>query len=186
MCWYYRPVWCSPGPILTQLLDPLISSQLVISPPEEQMHWTLNKMAAILFLPECVSSSDVADGIFQLIWSSPSCLLIPWLLKSAGHQQAWYKQVGMCKCIDAQLWIWSSSVEQQCRRKTSMVHQTFVWWALYILYEFEKFPIRHLGLAIGNVQCVRCFSSTLEQNPRYDAKCEYNLIILKTIQHVKS
>ena len=81
------------------------------------MHWTLNKMAAILFLPECVSSSDVADGIFQLIWSSPSCLLIPWLLKSAGHQQAWYKQVGMCKCIDAQLWIWSSSVEHSTKSK---------------------------------------------------------------------
>ena len=46
----------------------------------------------------------------------------------------------------------------QCRRKTFMVHQTFVWWALYILYKFAKFPIRHLGLAIGNV---RRFSPTL-------------------------
>ena len=47
---------------------------------------------------------------------------------------------------------------EQCRRKTFMVHQTFVWWALYISYKFVKSPIRHLGLAIGNV---RRFSPTL-------------------------
>ena len=39
-----------------------------------------------------------------------------------------------------------------------MVHQTFVWWALYIPYKFVKSNIRHLGLAIGNV---RRFSPTL-------------------------
>ena len=50
----------------------------------------------------------------------------------------------------------------QCRRKTFMVHQTFVWWVLYVLYKFVKSPIRHLGLAIGNVRCVRCFSPTLQ------------------------
>ena len=49
------------------------------------------------------------------------------------------------------------SVLTQCRRKTYMIHQTFVWWAVYIPYKFAKSPIRHLGLAIGNVQCVRCF-----------------------------
>ena len=37
-------------------------------------------------------------------------------------------------------------------KKTFMVHQTFVWWALYILFKFVKSFIRHLGLAIGNVQ----------------------------------
>ena len=35
-----------------------------------------------------------------------------------------------------------------------MVHQTFVWWALYILHQFVQSPIRHLGLAIRNVQRV--------------------------------
>ena len=49
----------------------------------------------------------------------------------------------------------------QCRRKTFMVHQTFVWWAIYIPYKFVKSPIRHLGLAIGNVRRVRRFSPTL-------------------------
>ena len=43
------------------------------------------------------------------------------------------------------------ATQYQSRRKTFMVHQTFVGWALYILYEFVKFPIRHLGLAIRNV-----------------------------------
>ena len=33
---------------------------------------------------------------------------------------------------------------------------------LYILYEFVKFPIRHLGLAIRNVWRVRRFSPTLK------------------------
>ena len=49
----------------------------------------------------------------------------------------------------------------QCRQKTLLVHQTFVWWTLYILYKFGKFPIRHLGLAIGNVWWVRRFLPTL-------------------------
>ena len=34
-----------------------------------------------------------------------------------------------------------------------MIHQTFVRWALYILFKFVKSLIRHLGLAIGNVRC---------------------------------
>ena len=49
----------------------------------------------------------------------------------------------------------------QCTRKTFMIHQTFVRWALYILFKFVKSLIGHLGLAIGNVWCVRWFSWTL-------------------------
>ena len=49
----------------------------------------------------------------------------------------------------------------QCSRKTFMIHQTFVRLALYILFKFVKSFIRHLGLAIGNVRCVRWFSWTL-------------------------
>ena len=52
-------------------------------------------------------------------------------------------------------------IYMQCRRKTFMVNQTFVWWTLCILYKFVKYPIRHLGLAIGNVRCVRRISPTL-------------------------
>ena len=66
----------------------------------------------------------------------------------------WVQYVGTCNRV--MLWVlWQC----QCRRKTFMVHQTFVWWALYILYKFAKLPIRHLGLAIGNV---RRFSPTLQ------------------------
>ena len=50
---------------------------------------------------------------------------------------------GACCCIFTTL--------QQCRWKTFMVQQTFVWWALYILYKFVKSPTRHLGEAVGNV-----------------------------------
>ena len=46
----------------------------------------------------------------------------------------------------------------QCIRKTFMVHQTIVRWALYILLKFMKALIRHLALAVGNV---RRFSWTL-------------------------
>ena len=49
----------------------------------------------------------------------------------------------------------------QCSRKTFMIHQTFVRWALYILFKFVKSLIRHLGLAIRNVRHVRWFSWTL-------------------------
>ena len=46
----------------------------------------------------------------------------------------------------------------QCTQKTFIIHQTFVRWALYILFKFIKSLFRHLGLAIG---CVRWFSWTL-------------------------
>ena len=49
----------------------------------------------------------------------------------------------------------------QCTRKTFMIHQTFVRWALCILFKFVKSLIRHLGLAIRNVRHVRWFSWTL-------------------------
>ena len=42
-------------------------------------------------MSQYVNSYDARDRIFQLIWSIP-CLLMPWLLKSPGHQQAWYWQ----------------------------------------------------------------------------------------------
>ena len=55
--------------------------------------------------------------------------------------------------------IYSKCQCTESRRITFMVRQIFVWWVLYILYKFVKFPIRHLGLAIGNV---RRFSPTLQ------------------------
>ena len=62
---------------------------------------------------ECiVNSSGARDGIFRLILSIP-CLLIPWLLKSSGHQHDWYWQYR----IGSRLWIWSY-VEQNPRYNT--------------------------------------------------------------------
>ena len=58
-------------------------------------------------------------------------------------------------------WWLKTRLWYQCSQKTSMIHQTFVWWALYILFKFVKFLIRHLGLVIGNVRHVRWFSWTL-------------------------
>ena len=55
-----------------------------------------------------------------------------------------------------------SDLDLLCTRKTFMVHQTFVRWALCILFKFVKSLIRHLGLTIGNVRCVRWFSWTLD------------------------
>ena len=53
-----------------------------------------------------------------------------------------------------------------------MIHQTFVRWAFNILFKFAKSLIRHLGLAIGNVWCVRWFSWTLEY-PRMHIWCKF-------------
>ena len=84
-----------------------------------------------------------------------------------GWGKNWFKNLEYSLCITLKLdnqvinstcqWTnWVGFDERttlsQCRRKTFMVHQTFVWWALYIPYKFVKSPIRHLGLAIGNVQ----------------------------------
>ena len=43
----------------------------------------------------------------------------------------------------------------QHRQKTFMVHQTFVWWALCILFKFVKSFVRHLGPAVENVWWVQ-------------------------------
>ena len=37
------------------------------------------------------NSSDASDRIFQFICSMPY-MLMPWLLKSLGHQQVWFWQ----------------------------------------------------------------------------------------------
>ena len=66
----------------------------------------------------------------------------------------------------------------QCSWKTFMVHQTFVQWALYILFKFVKSLIRHLGLAIGNVRHVRWFSWTL--------LCIYYALCLNPCMYVQS
>ena len=44
--------------------------------------------------------------------------------------------------------------ENQRSRKSFMVHQTSVQWALFKLFKFMKSLIRHLSLAIGNVSDV--------------------------------
>ena len=54
-----------------------------------------------------------------------------------------------------------AQVMAQCTRKTFMIHQTFVRWAVYVLFKFVKSLITHLGLAIGYVRCVWWFSWTL-------------------------
>ena len=68
-----------------------------------------------------------------------------------------------CRCDDHSLFLerLCSHLWSQCSRKTFMVHQTIVRWALYILLKFIKSLIRHLALAIGNVRHVRRFSWTL-------------------------
>ena len=63
------------------------------------------------------------------------------------------------------LYMTLTGYQNQCSRKTFMVHQTFVRWALiYILFKFVKSLIRHLGLAIGNVRRVRWISWTLQNS----------------------
>ena len=61
-----------------------------------------------------------------------------------------------------QLYSQLPTMQQQCSQKTFMVYQTFVWWALYILFKFVRSLIRHLAQAIGNVLHVWWFSWTLQ------------------------
>ena len=63
--------------------------------------------------------------------------------------------------MDVISYLWGLGSIMRCYQKTSMVHQTFVRWALYILFKIVKSLIRHLGLAIGNVRHVRWYSWTL-------------------------
>ena len=61
-------------------------------------HWKLN-------------SSGAGDGIFRLWWSIP-CLLVPWWLKSPGHQQAWYWQFRIgnmqgCSVVNLVFFCWT-------------------------------------------------------------------------------
>ena len=80
----------------------------------------------------------------------PHSLLTRWVCR-------WSPNASECNHIHYSVW----SEINQCSWKTLVVHQTFVQWALYILFKFVKSLIRHLGLAIGNVRHVRWFSWTL-------------------------
>ena len=71
-------------------------------------------------------SSDVRDRIRRPIWSIP-CLLMPWLLKSPGHQQSWHQQYRIGTCICAPFWIWSSFVEYNPRYDTK-------WECIFIFF----------------------------------------------------
>ena len=70
--------------------------------------------------------------------------------------QCWPRSMLQCDIITRTQW---DSVAENF----FMIHQTFVRWALYILFKFVKSLIRHLGLAIRNVRCVPWFSWTLSQ-----------------------
>ena len=91
---------------------------------------------------------------------------IPWLFVDASETMKNYSQESAF-CFTSIWWILQTGSTSprgpvmQCSRKTFMVHQTFVQWALYILLNFVISPIRHFGLAIGNVRHVRWFLWTL-------------------------
>ena len=62
----------------------------------------------------CINSSDTEDRIFQ-VWGSIPCLLMPWLLKSPGHQQAWYwlcrtDNMYCCSRLNLKINTWSNSL----------------------------------------------------------------------------
>ena len=50
-----------------------------------------------------INSPDSRDGKFLLIWSQ-LCLLMPWRLKSPGHQQVWYWQCMIGNIIGLPHW----------------------------------------------------------------------------------
>ena len=59
----------------------------------------------------------------------------------------------------------------QCRWKTFMVHETFVWWALYILYKFVKFS--HQTFGPSHRKCRTCptfFTYTDVTNQNYNTR----------------
>ena len=45
----------------------------------------------------------------------------------------------------------------QCRWKTPMVHWTFIWGALYVLFKFVKSLITHLEVGVGSLSKVVAF-----------------------------
>ena len=69
--------------------------------------------------------------------------------------QVWCPTSKVCRAY------WEPHTPVQYTRKTFMIHQTFVQWALCILFKFTKSLMGHLGLAIGNVRHVQWFSWTL-------------------------
>ena len=55
------------------------------------------------------------------------------------------------------IWYWFPQEKKQidllCRRKTSMVHQTFVQWASYSLFKFVK---SHQTFGLSHRKCLTC------------------------------
>ena len=112
-------------------------------------HWVTKPLCCILSLKIILLKLLHLPGDNELTQWGILCHFQEHHLLSGGSRQQW--SALPMKFNDF------SRTFQQCRWKTCMVHQTFVWWALYIPYKFVKSSIRHFGLAIGNVRCVRRF-----------------------------
>ena len=116
-----------------------------------------------------VSRAGTSNYILQDLWDVITCRC-PWYLLLVQHSSYGLNAMELLQPFDKPLIcirlccqkqvprVWISN---QCTWKTFMIHQTFVWWALYIPFKIVKLLMRHLGLAIGNVRCVRWFSWTV-------------------------
>ena len=105
------------------------------------IHWPLQGVAIVLKI------------IFENISLATCEIAFSWKPQNLTHVKS--------TLILVKAWCHQATSHYQCTWKTFMIHQTFVRWALYILFKFVKSLIGHLGLAIGNVRCVRWFSWTL-------------------------
>ena len=87
---------------------------------------------SVVWICEEINSSDAGDGILWL-WGPIPCLLMPWLLKSPEHQQAWY-------------WLYRTDNMHFCSR----LNFTYLGWAkskiwfkmwLYLLQTLNQFSM---------------------------------------------
>ena len=86
------------------------------------------------------NSSDAGDGIFQL-WGPISCLLMPWLLKSPWHQQAWYwlyMTGNMCWCPKVNF-IYLDQAKSMIRFK--------MWIQVYLLWSLKQFSMLRVKIS---------------------------------------
>ena len=122
-----------------------------------------------------INSSDARDRIFHLIWSKPY-LLMPWLLKSPGHQQEWYWQyrISGFELNISKMGSWNHMGQTGNLVIKDFIRQMCVPLENSVYFDDGDGFNSNPEYATCTVAPLWIWSSSVEQNPRYYKRQQYD------------
>ena len=122
-----------------------------------------------------INFSDARDRIFHLIWSKPY-LLMPWLLKSPGHQQEWYWQyrISGFELNISKMGSWNHMGQTGNMVIKDFIRQMCVPLENSVYFDDGDGSNSNPEYATCTVAPLWIWSSSVEQNPRYYKRRQYD------------